>query len=169
MSQKHGETQVAESTAEDVLGRRKYHVTAARWVARWSYPLMWLFAVIGLFFVLLPVLSNSWRETIELLPVTAWVFHEFSTFGPVTKIWFLSLAVSFSIVSFMAKHYPGGWDQTKEGGFPGPKDMFEKKLYPRTGTEEFVFWADFILRTVLTVGVLYFPFGILAFFIRLGG
>ncbi|WP_157381306.1 hypothetical protein [Tepidiphilus margaritifer] len=75
---------VAESTVpadEAVLARRKYHEAVALWLAKWLVPLQAFFASIGFFMILLPVLSKTWRNIVESVPILAYVFHAYSTFS----------------------------------------------------------------------------------------
>lgn len=152
--------------AKGVLRRREIHIASARWLAKWSLPMQIGFAAIGFFIVLLPTLSTSWREIIELVPLTAWIFHEFSTLGPASIYLLAVIMVPFFILNIMVKSYPGGWNPTQEWGFPSPKHVIEKNIYPRTSKEEFVYWVSHLLGIIGTAIWLYLPFGVLAFLIR---
>lgn len=79
------------------------------------------------------------------------------------------IMVPFIILNVMVKDYPGGWDPTKEWGFPSPKEIVEKSLYPERGREVFVFWVGIVFGVIGTATMLYFPFGLMAFFFRIGG
>lgn len=149
------------------LQRRKYHITAAQWLAKWSYRLQIMFALIGFFVVLLPALNKSWRKIVEAFPPTEWIFHDFSTLSGWALLLFGGLMAGYLFLNFRVKDYPGGWNPTKEGRFPYPEETFEKELYPRNKKEEFVFWVNIFVGTVGTTFWLYLPFGVLAFFIRL--
>ena len=151
-----------------ISSRRARQMAAARWLAKWSYRLQALFASIGFFLVLLPALNNPWREIIEAFSLTEWVFRAFSTLSGGAIIWLGILMLLHLILNFMVKDYPGGWNPTKEWGFPSPQQVVEKELYPRNRKEEFVFWIGIILGTVGTTFWLYLPFGVLAYFIRIG-
>lgn len=146
--------------------RRARQMAAARWLAKWSYRLQALFASIGFFVVLLPVLNKSWRGIIETYSPTAWIFHEFSALGGWALLLLGVLLGAHLILNFMAKDYPGGWNPTKEWGFPSPAQIVEKRLYPQNRREEFVFWVGIFIGTVGTTFWLYLPFGVLAYFIR---
>ncbi|WP_459724375.1 hypothetical protein [Sideroxyarcus sp. TK5] len=148
--------------------RRARQMAAAQWLAKWTYRLQALFASIGFFLVLLPVLNNQWREVIEAFALTAWIFRVFSTLTGGALILLGILMLLFLILNFMVKDYPGGWNPTKEWGFPSPKQVVERELYPRNRKEEFVFWIDIIFGIVGTTFWLYLPFGVLAYFIRIG-
>jgi len=149
--------------------RKARQMVAAIWLAKWSYRLQALFASIGFFLVLLPTLNNPWRVIIEAFSLTAWIFRAFSTLSGVALILLALLMVLFLILNFMVKDYPGGWNPTKEWGFPSPRQVVEKELYPRNRKEEFVFWIDIFFGVVATTVWLYLPFGVLAYFIRKGG
>jgi hypothetical protein len=148
--------------------RRAMQVAAAKWLAKWSYRLQGIFALLGFFIVLLPVFNKSWRGIIESCSLTAWIFHEFSTLKGFALLWLGFLLLLFFILNFNHKNLPGGWDITKEGGFPNPQQVFELGLYPRNSKEEFVFWIDFVLGTIGTTIVLYLPFGVMAYLMRIG-
>lgn len=150
------------------LNRKGIHVVFARLLAKWSYRLQAIFASIGFFIVLLPTLSEPWRVAIKTFPFAAWIFNEFSTLGAGALLLVAIIMVPFFILNFMIKSYPGGWDPTKEGGFPGPKQIIEKELYPCNKREEFVFWVGIFLGFIGTTVWLYLPFGVLSCFIRMG-
>lgn len=152
-----------------VSPRKDAQIAAARWLAKWSRPLQISFATTGFSVVLMPVLSNPWKEVVVSLPVAGWVFNQFSTFGAWAMLLLGLLLTLFLILNIMVRDYPGGWNPTKEWGFPSPKQVVEKELYPRTRKEEFVFWVDIFFGAIGTTVWLYLPFGVLAYFIRIGG
>lgn len=149
-----------------IQSRRKYHLAAAQWLARWMNPLLALCASIGFFIVLLPVIAKPWRKIIEGFSPTAWIFHEFSALSGVALIPFLVSITMHLILNARVKDFPGGWNPTREWGFPTPRQVVEKKLYPRNSREEFVFWVYIIGGTFGTTALLYLPFAILAFLMR---
>lgn len=151
---------------QQVLLRRPMHIASARWLAKWSYPLQFTFAVISFVVVLLPLLSTHWKEIIEEIPFLAWIFNDFSRFGPISLFLLFIIVMPFLILNCMVKHYPGDWDPTKQGGFPNPKQVVEMSLYPNTLKEEFVYWTSQFLGTVGTSLWMYLPFGVLAYCIR---
>ncbi len=152
----------------EVLGRRRYHEAAAKWLAKWSYPLQATFAVIGFVVVLLPMFSKNWRAVIEATPIAGRVFHDFSTLSGWAMLLFAVLMVLWGILNWRVNDYPGGWHPTKQWGFPNPKQVAEMELYPRTHGEEFVFWVDIAFGTFGTTIWMIFC-GVFAFFIRIGG
>lgn len=151
-----------------VLRRRKHQEAAARWLAKWSYPLQAFFAATGLIVVLLPMLLKSWRSTIENTPIAAHIFREFSTLsGWPMVLLFVLLALLLSL-NWKVNDYPGGWHPTKQWGFPSPKQTVALELYPVTRAEERVFWVNFVFGTIGTSFWL-LGFGVFAFFLRAGG
>jgi len=152
----------------EVLGRRRYHEAAAKWLAKWSYLLQTTFALIGFMVVLLPMFSKSWRAAIENTPVAERIFNDFSTLSGLAMVLFFILMVLWGILNWRVKDYPGGWHPTKQWGFPNPQQVVEMGLYPRLKREEFVFWIDIVFGTAGTM-IWMILFGVFAFFIRIGG
>lgn len=171
MKQQNDEPVVTTPAVESVLRRRKYHIAAAQWLARWTVRLAWISALAALFLLLFPVLSKSWRTAVEAFPVTAWFFHDFSTIGPTAKTLLGLFGFAYVYQVLNLKHFPGGGlDVTKEGGIPGTRVMSERGLYPNTRKEEAFFWSGFLVELLgVTVGALYAPLGFIAYFLRMGG
>lgn len=152
----------------EVLRRRGHHETAAKWLAKWSYPLQALFAVIGFVVVLLPMLSKKWHAIIESTPVASRIFHDFSTLSGWAMVLFIALMAMLIFLDLRVNDFPGGWHPTKQWGYPSPKQVVEMTLYPRNKREEFVFWVAIVFGTAGTTIWMIFS-GVLAFFIRIGG
>lgn len=164
----HGLREPEALADPNVLTRSKYHEAAAKWLAKWSYPLQVAFALIGFVIVLLPMFSKNWLAVIENTPVAGRIFHDFSTLSGWAMVLLFVLMVLWGILNWLVKNYPGGWHPTKQWGFPNPKQVVELELYPRLKREEFVFWVDIIFGATGTTLWMIF-FGVLAFFIRIGG
>lgn len=151
-----------------VMSRRRYHEAAAKWLAKWSYPLQAFFATAGFVVVLLPMFSKSWRAVVESAPIAGGMFNDFSTLSGWAMLLFLSLMTMFLILNWKVNDYPGGWHPTKQRGFPNPRQVVEMELYPRTHREEFVFWIGIVFGAVGTTIWTIFC-GVFAFFINIGG
>lgn len=82
----------------EVLQRRKYHAAAAKWLAKWFYPLQGVFAAIGFFVVLLPMFSTSWRTVIENTAIASRIFHDFSTLSGWAMVLLAILVIPFLIL-----------------------------------------------------------------------
>ncbi len=147
-----------------VLRRRKHQEAAARWLAKWSYPLQAFFAATGLIVVLLPMLLKSWRSTIEDTPIAAHIFRDFSTFSGLAIVLLATLMLIFMILNWTVDNYPGNRNPTKQFGFPTPSQIVEMALYPQTKREKFVFWCDILFGILMTTwwGL---AFSLIAFFI----
>jgi len=161
-------TEPVQSTDPGVLRRRKYQEAAAKWLAKWSYPLQAIFAATGFSVVLLPMFSKNWRSAIESTPVAAQIFREFSNLSgwPIVLLFVLLALLSF--MNLNVNDYPGGWHPTRQWGFPSPKQTVALELYPTTRAEERVFWVNFVLGTIGTSFWL-LGFGACAFFLKPGG
>ncbi len=164
----HGLSEPTVPADPEVLARRKYHEAAAKWLAKWSYPLQAVFAMIGFVVVLLPMFSKNWRAVIENTPVAERFFHDFSTLSGWAMVLFLFLMALFLILNWRVNDYPGGWHPTKQWGFPNPRQVLEMELYPRLKKEEFVYWVDVVFGAAGTTIWMIFS-GVFAFFIRIGG
>lgn len=160
----HGIPEPTGSADPAVLARRRFHETAAKWLARWSYPLQAAFALIGCVVVLLPTLSKNWRSVIENTPVAARIFHDFSTLSGWAMVLFFVLMAMFLIWNGLRSRLPAG-----RNSFLTNRDIVEMELYPRNKKEEFIYWVDFGFAVTGTTLWLFLPFGVLAFFIRIGG
>lgn len=158
---------VSESTApadQAVLARRKYHEVAANWLARISFFLHAIFAAIGFAVVLLPILSRSWRAIIESTPLVRVVFHDYSTFGGLAMVNLYILMALFLIRNWQIKSLPGGAAFSLTY-----RNVVDMELFPRTRREEFAYWADISFGFVGATLWLFLPFGVLAYFINIGG
>jgi len=164
----HGLTEQKGEADPAVIARRKYHEGAARWLAKWSYPLQAIFAISGFVIVLLPMFSKSWRAAIESIPIAGGLFHDFSTLSGWAMVLFLSLMAMFFMLNWKVKDYPGGWHPTKQWGFPNPGQVVEMELYPQTKREETIFWVSIAFGAAGTTIWMIFC-GVFAFFIRIGG
>ena len=140
----HGVTESTAPADQAVLA--KYHEAAANWLARISFFLHAIFAAIGFAVVLLPILSRSWRAIIESTPLVRVVFHDYSTFGGLAMANLYILMALFLI-----------------------RNVVDMELFPRTRREEFAYWADISFGFVGATLWLFLPFGVLAYFINIGG
>ena len=147
-----------------ILKRRKIHIAAACWLARWMYYLQALFLMIGLFFFLLPAFGLDWYLFVIGRPATYVLSDNFSVICFGFFFLFMSGTVLNIILSFNSKYYPGGWNPTEQFGFPNPKQVVELELYPRNKKEEFVFWVDYIFGILVSTWPL-LVIGLLAFFV----
>lgn len=149
---------------QEVLARRKHHEAAAQWLAKRSYLLQIAFAAIGFMVVLLPVLSKSWRAAIESAPIVRNVFHDYSTFSGLAMLNLYILIALFLIRSLQIKSLPGA-----NAIALTYRNVVDMELYPRTRREEFAYWTDILFGLVGPTLWLFLPFGVLAYFIRIGG
>lgn len=153
-----------------VLRRRAAHERVAQWMARWQFPLQALFAMLGLFVVLMPLLLAFWRDVVMAHALAAWVHTEFSRMGPWATAWLLFLVAGPLVaLHFMAHHYPSSWDVRQQWGFPSPSQIVRRRLYPRTQREEGVFWLAMLMDLLGTTLWLYLPFGVLAYSVSPAG
>lgn len=134
------------------------------WLAKWSSRLQLVFAGIGLVVVLLPVLSKPWSAVIDGVPFVSRVFHDFSTLSGWALANFFVLMMLFLARSAVIRNIPGGHVPIRSW-----REVVDMELYPRTRKEELAYWSDFAFAVAGTTLWLFLPFGVLAYFIRLGG
>jgi len=159
----------SRDVASSVLRRRKYHIAITEWEAKWMYRQQAIGALIGFFIVLLPTLSKAWREIVVSFPPTRWIYDEFSSFGPFSLTVLLVFVFATIGLNGLYRHFPGGWDAKKEWGFPTARVIRDRGLYPTRPLEEAVFGLAVFVGLFGLFFWLYFPFGLIAFFIRTGG
>jgi hypothetical protein len=135
----HGISEPTGPADPAVLARRKYHEAAVKWLDRISTPLLAIFAFIGVVFVLLPVLVDGWRVTVEKLPLVCWIFEEYSTIGTFAMVNILVVMILLVGRLSMLGNFPGG---IKASALPS-RHIMDLGLYPRTRKEEIAFWLDF--------------------------
>lgn len=159
----HGIPEPTGSADPSVLARRRFHEAAAKWLARWSYPLQAAFAMIGFVVVLLPVISKSWRAAIESTPIVRSVFLDYSTFSGLAMANLYILMALFLVRNWQRKSLPWGVDAPLTY-----RDIVDMELFPRTRKEEFAYWTDMSLAFLGMTLWLFLPFGGLAYFINIG-
>lgn len=160
----HGLTDPTAPSDPAVMARRTYHEAAAKWLAKWSYPLQAFFALIGFVVVLLPMFSKTWRTIIESTPVVKSVFHDYSTFSGLAMVNLYILMALFLVRSWQIKSLPGGAAIALTY-----RNVVDMELFPRTRREEFAYWTDISFGFVGTTLWLFLPFGVIAYFINIGG
>lgn len=133
-----------------VIRRRKYHVYAAIWLARWMYYLQLLFLIIGAVFLLFPALGLDWYPFLLGIKASYVFTKNFNLLSFFFFFLFIVTTTFYIVIGFNVKNYPGGWDPTKQFGYPSPKQVVELELYPNTKKEEFVFWMDFIFGVLIS-------------------
>lgn len=145
-----------------VLARRKFHKAAARWCAKWLIPLQVFFALIGFFVVLLPALSKPWRSIVESNQFSAHVFQDYSTFSGWALVNLFAGMLAALVKTYCVRNSPIGF-------MTSYKEIVRLEAYPREKEEEFAFWIDVVGTVFVTTAWLFLPFGVLAYFIRIGG
>lgn len=159
----HGIPEPTGPVDSAVLSRRRFHEAVAKWLAKWSYPLQAAFAMIGFVVVLLPTLSKNWRAVIEKTPIAGRIFQDFSSLSGLAMLLFFFLLGLFLIWNGLQSRLPAG-----RNSFLTNRDIVGMELYPRNKKEEFIYWVDFIFAVTGTSLWLFLPFGVLAYFIRIG-
>jgi hypothetical protein len=157
----HGVADHTNPTDQSVIARRKFHESAAKWLSKWLVPMQALFGFIGFFVVLLPVLLKPWRALVEDTPLLAQVFHDYSTFSGWALINLYIGMLTAIVKIYWAKHSPGG-------SILSYRDVVHLQDYPRTKKEEVFFLADAVGTILVTTVWLFLPFGVIAYFIRMG-
>lgn len=155
-------------THPKVIGRRWFHIAIIELEAKWMYRLQAIGALIGFLVVLLPTISSTWREIVVSFPPTRWIYDEFSLFGPFALTVLVIFIFATIALNSLYRHFPGGWDAKKEWGFPTARVIRDRALYPTRLLEEVVFWLATFIGLFGLFFWLYFPFGLIAFFIRKG-
>jgi len=157
----HGIAEPTGLADQSVFARKKYHEAAAKWLAKWLLPLQAFFALLGFFVVLLPVFSKPWRGIVEIFPIFAQIFHDYSTFsGLAMANLYIGMLTAFTKL-FWAKYSPSG-------DVIPYKDGIAPLLCPRTRREEVSFWIETVALILVTSVWLFLPFGVIAYFIRIG-
>jgi hypothetical protein len=158
----HGIAEPTGLAEKAVFARRKYHEATAKWLAKWLTPLQAFFASLGFFVILLPVFSKNWRAIVEILPIFAHIFHDYSSFsGLAMTNLYIGMLAAFTKL-FWARHSPSG-------DVIPYKDGIAPLLCPRTRSEEVSFWIETFALILATSVWLFLPFGVIAYFIRIGG
>lgn len=157
----YGITKSADPADPAVFARTRYHEAAAKWLAEWLAPLQAVFASLGFFIILLPVLSKPWRSIIEGLPILSKIFLDYSTFSGLAIINFYALLFTALTKLWLAKHSPSG------DVIPS-RDAIAPLLCPRTRKEEVSFWIESVGMILCTSVWLFLPFGVLGYFISIG-
>lgn len=157
----HGIPRPTEPSNPKVIARLKLHKAATRWCAKWLTPLQAFFALIGLVVVLLPMLLKPWRAVIESTPILERIFHDYSTFSGLALANLLVGMLTALLKIYLAKDSAG--DSTMSY-----QDMMSLEAYPRTKKEEITFWTNVMGTIFATTVWLFIPFGVLAYFIRIG-
>lgn len=157
----YGITERAGPANPTVLERTRYHEAAAEWLAEWLAPLQAVFASLGFFIILLPVLSKPWRSIIEGLPILSKIFLDYSTFSGLAIINIYALLFTGLIKLWLAKQSPSG-------DVIPYKDGIAPLLCPRTRKEEVSFWIESVAMILGTSVWLFLPFGVLGYFINIG-
>ena len=155
---------ISEQTGPDdpaVLARRRFHEAAAKWCANWLVPLQEFFAFIGFSVILLPILWKPWRGFVEGTPLLAQVFHDYSTFSGLALLNLYTGMLTAVTKPYWAKHSPSG-------SIPSYKDDIAPVAYPLTKKEEVSFWGEIVTLILVTTVWLFLPFGVIAYFIRIG-
>lgn len=158
----HGVTESTAPADQAVLARRKYHEAAAKWLAKWLVPLQTFFGLLGFSVVLLPVLSKPWRSIVEGIPLLAEVFHDYSTFSGLALFNLFAGMLTAITKPFWAKHSPSG-------PTPSYRDYVAPVACPMTRREEVSFWIEIVALILVTTVWLFLPFGVIAYFVRMGG
>lgn len=159
----HGIPESTEPADPAVLARQRFHVVTAKWLSRWITSLQVIFALIGFVIVLLPTLSSNWRGVIEKTPIAARIFQDFSSLSGLAMWLFFFLMAMFLVGNGLKSELP-----THRGFFLSHRDIVEMELYPRNKREEFIYWFDFVFAVTGTALWLFLPFGVLAYFIKIG-
>lgn len=160
----HGIPQPIDLGDPAVLARLKIHESAAKCCEKWLTLFHAFFAIFGFVVVLLPVLSKPWRSVIESVPFLSQVFHYYSTLSGWAMVNLLILVILFFIRNFLVKSIPGG-----QASILTYKNIIDMELYPRTKKEEFAYWSEIFFSATATTLWLFLPFGVLAYFILIGG
>lgn len=159
----HGIPEPTGPSDPAVLARRPAQEAAARWMARWLTDLQAGFALVGFVVVLLPTLSKPWRAVIDTIPFVAGVFHDYSTFSGAALANLFGVILLFAVHNLLARHIPGG-----ATAILTYRDVAEMELYPHSRKAELAYWAKLAHTLASTTMLLFLPFGVLAYFIRIG-
>lgn len=157
----HGIPEPTGPTDPAVLARRRFHETAAKWCAKGLMPLQVFFAFIGFSVVLLPILWNPWRSAVESTPLLAQIFFDYSTFSGLALLNLYAGLLTAVTKPYWAKHSPSG-------PIPSYKNDIAPVACPITKEEEVSFWIEIVALILVTTVWLFLPFGVIAYFIRIG-
>lgn len=161
LQKNHSTTEPAKEN-QKVLGRRKYHEAAAVWCGRSLVPLQVFFALIGLFVILLPAIIKDYGAFVVEIPWLSRVFYDYSTFSGLALI-----NLFLGMLTAITKPY---WSKSRpSGNIPVFKGRPAPVACPVTYREEFSFWMEIFSLVLVATFWLYIPFGVIAYFLRMGG
>lgn len=147
-----------------VISRRKAHKLGVTLASRLSFFFQCSCFVIGAFVVLFPALSSSYRRAISGIPVVSDVFRSFSEMRGASLLILLILIGLFLARAAVSKYVPSAYSSSSTF-----RDIEEMELYPRNKKEELAFWIDVAFGVSSSLVWLYLPFGVVSYFITLGG
>lgn len=141
----HGIREPKDSADPEVISRLPLHKRMIDWEIVWSPRLHATSTAIGLVFILLPTINEGWHELISHTPAVLRYQQEFSHFKA-TPIILLAIGVLLHLYSsskidgksFSEYGYPINLSHIRSA-----KNIIKGDLFPRTRTEERIFFADF--------------------------
>lgn len=147
---------------KQVIARHATHRLIAVFYAKWLTLIHIAFAFFGFLIVLLPSLVAPWRELVESLPILAPIFESYSTLGGFSIIHFIGLIALLIIRDVLTPA-----ELRSKMQFLTYKDILRKELYPKTKKEEVAYWTSALFGLAVSSLWLFFPFGVISYFILL--
>lgn len=133
-------------------------------------PLMLIAGIfLGFFWFLLPSVHEGTRQMLHEIPFAYAVFDSFTRLK-VPAVLFICAMVAYSVFLVKISHsrgFPGGFDVHKEGRLPDAKVVVEKKLFPASKSESFIF-SVWVVAGFFSIFVSASPLIFLGYFIRIG-
>jgi len=138
-------------------------------MSRIETPVMVAGVLLGFFWFFLPSVHEGTRQMLHEIPFAYAVFDSFTRLKvPVVLFIFAMGACGIFLTQLsVSRGFPGGWDIRKEGVLPNAKTLVEKKLFPISRRESFIFllWVVFMgFSAFLSAS----PFIFIGYFIRIG-
>lgn len=146
-----------------------FFVKIGLFMSRIETPLMVTGVVLGVFWFFLPSIHEGARKMLLEIPFAYAVFDSCTRLeAPVLLFIFAMGACGIFLTQIsISRGFPGGWDVRKEGVLPNAKTLVEKKLFPISRLESFIFllWVVFMVFSAFLSAS---PFIFIGYFIRIG-
>jgi len=167
----HGIREPTDPADPSVMGRRVLHESIVQWEIKWLTRLHLISSALAFVVVLLPMINKSWYGFISAVPVVSWIQKEFSSLGG----WAI-LTLVFGLVCYFYSASKIDGKSYSEYGYPinlshigSADDIMIGDLFPRTKLEEKVFLVDSAGGAWMATVWWFIVFGIISFFVKMGG
>jgi hypothetical protein len=144
-----------------VISRKDKHEKMAVWMAKWMPHLTAISIFTSIFFILLPAIIKKWALIVNESFILGYIFNSYSTFSGIAKV-----NICIIVLFIFFKNF-ANVKKIKQINIPY-EDVVAMQLYPNTKKEEFFYYLNLFFEFIGVTVYLFFPFGVLAYFIRIG-